>query len=95
MSGYDTGDESNIELIQKIHNHKDFENGNIGHGIGKSNGDIEIAGAESVSKSKSWFNWCKSAQWKSTLGHIGLLISLSIYCGVGGLVSDLNAIKLY
>lgn len=30
----------------------------------------------------------KSLKWKATLNHIGLLLSLSIYCGVGGLVSD-------
>lgn len=29
----------------------------------------------------------KSLKWKATLNHIGLLVSLSIYCGVGGLVS--------
>ncbi|XP_004529768.1 TWiK family of potassium channels protein 7 [Ceratitis capitata] len=28
----------------------------------------------------------KSSKWKSALNHIGLLVSLSIYCGVGGLV---------
>ncbi|XP_067641641.1 TWiK family of potassium channels protein 7 isoform X1 [Eurosta solidaginis] len=28
----------------------------------------------------------KSMKWKSALNHIGLLVSLSIYCGVGGLV---------
>ncbi|XP_030381467.1 TWiK family of potassium channels protein 9 [Scaptodrosophila lebanonensis] len=28
----------------------------------------------------------QSLKWKSALNHIGLLISLSIYCGVGGLI---------
>lgn len=29
----------------------------------------------------------ESVEWKSALNHIGLFISLSIYVGVGGLVS--------
>lgn len=39
--------------------------------------------------SKGW----KSLKIKSALGHIGLLVSLSIYCAVGGIVSTfLNVI---
>lgn len=33
--------------------------------------------------SKAW----KLLQIKAALGHVGLLVSLSIYCAVGGLVS--------
>lgn len=33
--------------------------------------------------SKGW----KSLKIKSALGHIGLLVSLSVYCAVGGIVS--------
>lgn len=29
----------------------------------------------------------KSLKLKSALGHVGLLVSLSIYCAVGGIVS--------
>lgn len=32
---------------------------------------------------KAW----KSLKFKSALGHVGLLVSLSIYCAVGGIVS--------
>lgn len=28
----------------------------------------------------------KSLKWKAALNHIGLLVSLSVYCGVGGWV---------
>lgn len=36
-----------------------------------------------------WATW-KSLKLKAALGHIGLLVSLSIYCAVGGLVSELK-----
>lgn len=32
----------------------------------------------------------KSLKLKAALGHIGLLVSLSIYCAVGGLVSEVE-----
>ena len=46
--------------------------------------DAHVENGESLCKT----SWWKSLKWKSTLNHIGLLVSLSIYCGVGGLVSD-------
>lgn len=36
--------------------------------------------------SKAW----KSLKLKAALGHIGLLVSLSIYCAVGGIVSTIE-----
>ncbi|XP_017482857.1 PREDICTED: uncharacterized protein LOC108371760 [Rhagoletis zephyria] len=43
--------------------------------------------AQPEEKSRGCFKGCwKSSKWKSALNHIGLLVSLSIYCGVGGLV---------
>ncbi|XP_036231959.1 TWiK family of potassium channels protein 7 [Bactrocera oleae] len=37
-------------------------------------------------RTNCWKGCWKSSKWKSALNHIGLLVSLSIYCGVGGLV---------
>ncbi len=34
---------------------------------------------------KAW----KSLKLKGALGHVGLLVSLSIYCAVGGIVSQI------
>uniref|UniRef100_A0A1B0G8B3 Uncharacterized protein n=1 Tax=Glossina morsitans morsitans TaxID=37546 RepID=A0A1B0G8B3_GLOMM len=38
--------------------------------------------SNSLCKSACW----KSLKWKTALNHIGLLVSLSIYCAVGGLL---------
>lgn len=40
--------------------------------------------------SKGW----KSLKLKGALGHVGLLVSLSIYCAVGGIVSVYHKIKI-
>lgn len=48
--------------------------------------DVRVENAESstgLCKPGCW----KSLKWKAALNHIGLLVSLSIYCGVGGMVS--------
>lgn len=92
MSGYDSGDEANTELLQKskinrkvldarIENGTVHTNGITANGVGVGSTDIE---------NKSRWDWWKSLKWKSALNHIGLLISLSIYCGVGGVVSVFN-----
>lgn len=49
--------------------------------------DVRVENAESSSGLCRKGCW-KSLKWKSALNHIGLLVSLSIYCGVGGVVSD-------
>lgn len=43
--------------------------------------------AKAEEHTNCWKGCWKSSKWKSALNHIGLLVSLSIYCGVGGLVS--------
>lgn len=47
--------------------------------------DVHVPEKESFKERfiKSW----KNLKLKSAIGHVGLLISLCIYCGVGGLVS--------
>lgn len=40
--------------------------------------------------SKAW----KSLKLKSAIGHVGLLVSLSIYCAVGGIVSVYRSIRI-
>ncbi|XP_055913542.1 TWiK family of potassium channels protein 9 isoform X2 [Eupeodes corollae] len=69
MLEYDSADEANQELLKKL-KHLDVrvESGENPEGGG------------GVFKKGSW----KLVKWKSALNHIGLLISLSIYCGVGG-----------
>ncbi|XP_018802399.1 PREDICTED: TWiK family of potassium channels protein 7-like [Bactrocera latifrons] len=42
--------------------------------------------AKTEERTNCWKGCWKSRKWKSALNHIGLLVSLSIYCGVGGLV---------
>lgn len=42
-----------------------------------------------------FFNAWKSLKLRSALGHIGLMLSLSVYCVVGGIVSMLNMLLLY
>lgn len=37
----------------------------------------------------------KSLKLRSALGHIGLMVSLSIYCVVGGIVSMSNKLLLF
>ncbi|XP_049311386.1 TWiK family of potassium channels protein 7 isoform X4 [Bactrocera dorsalis] len=42
--------------------------------------------AKTEERTNCWKGCWKSSKWKSALNHIGLLVSLSIYCGVGGLI---------
>lgn len=42
---------------------------------------------------KSRFSQAYKSKIKSALGHIGLLVSLSIYCAVGGIVSKLMSVN--
>lgn len=86
MAGYESGDEANTELIQKNGRKAldaRIENGTV-HGNGISGNGV---GSSTDMDKKSRWDWWKSLKWKSALNHIGLLISLSIYCGVGGVVS--------
>lgn len=48
----------------------------------KIDGDCEKDNLKNRS-TKAW----KSLKLKGALGHVGLLVSLSIYCAVGGIVS--------
>ena len=68
-------DDANTELLEKI-KHLDVRVDNGESGGGTGGGGLCQKGC-----------W-KSLKWKSALNHIGLLVSLSIYCGVGGLVSS-------
>lgn len=75
MVEFDAQDDVNTELLQKL-KHLD---------VRVENG--ESSAGQGLCETSFW----KSLKWKSTLNHIGLLVSLSIYCGVGGLVSDFMA----
>lgn len=72
---YDPQDEANTELLEKL-KHLDRRVEAVENGAGGF-------------CSRSAACW-QSLKWKSALNHIGLLVSLSIYCGVGGLVSIEN-----
>lgn len=50
--------------------------------------DVRVESGEKQNGGLCKPGYWKSLKWKATLNHIGLLLSLSIYCGVGGLVSD-------
>lgn len=69
---YDSQDEANTELLEKL-KHLDRR----AEAVESGNGIC----------SRSSACW-QSLKLKSALNHIGLLVSLSIYCGVGGLVSN-------
>lgn len=80
--GYDSGDEVNTELIQK--NNRKVLDARIENGTVHTNGlATNGVGSPDIVEKSRWH----SLKWKSALSHIGLLISLSIYCGVGGVVS--------
>lgn len=71
---YDSQDEASTELLEKLkHLDRRVEIVEDGAGGGGRGGKTSTA-------------WWQSVKWKSALNHIGLLVSLSIYCGVGGLV---------
>ncbi|KRF94126.1 TWiK family of potassium channels protein 9 isoform X2 [Drosophila mojavensis] len=67
---YDSQDEANAELLEKL-KHLDRR----AEAVESGNGIC----------SRSSACW-QSLKLKSALNHIGLLVSLSIYCGVGGLI---------
>ncbi|XP_053947572.1 TWiK family of potassium channels protein 7-like [Anastrepha ludens] len=68
MAGFDSHDEANTELLEKLKH-------------------LDVRGKPEERKGGRSCKGCwKSSKWKSALNHIGLLISLSIYCGAGGLV---------
>ncbi|EDV99547.1 GH12367 [Drosophila grimshawi] len=69
---YETHDEANTELLEKL-KHLDRRVDAVENGGGL------------WSRNKACW---QSLKWKSALNHIGLLVSLSVYCGVGGLVSS-------
>ncbi|XP_001965460.3 TWiK family of potassium channels protein 7 [Drosophila ananassae] len=71
---YDSQDEASTELLEKLkHLDRRVEIVEDGAGGGGRGGKTSTA-------------WWQSVKWKSALNHIGLLVSLSIYCGVGGLI---------
>lgn len=74
---YDSQDEASTELLEKLKHLDRRVDAAEGGGLAKG-----TAGGR-----RSTACW-QSMKWKSALNHIGLLVSLSIYCGVGGLVSD-------
>lgn len=86
MSGYDSGDEVNTELIQKNKNNRKVLDARIENGTVHTNGKTTDGVGSTDIEIKSRWDWWKSLKWKTALNHIGLLISLSIYCGVGGVV---------
>ncbi|XP_017121473.1 TWiK family of potassium channels protein 7 [Drosophila elegans] len=74
---YDSQDEASTELLEKL-KHLDrrvdaVEGGGVAKGASGGRGRRGLA-------------FWQSVKWKSALNHIGLLVSLSIYCGVGGLI---------
>ncbi|KAH8303350.1 hypothetical protein KR059_008701 [Drosophila kikkawai] len=69
---YDSQDEASTELLEKL-KHLDRRV------------DAAEAGGMAGGRRRNTACW-QSVKWKSALNHIGLLVSLSIYCGVGGLI---------
>ncbi|BFG00701.1 TWiK family of potassium channels protein 7 [Drosophila madeirensis] len=69
---YDSQDEASTELLEKLKHLDRRVDAAEGGGTGGLCGR----------RSSCW----QSMRWKSALNHIGLLVSLSIYCGVGGLI---------
>ncbi|XP_034484740.1 TWiK family of potassium channels protein 7 [Drosophila innubila] len=67
---YDSQDEANTELLEKLKH------------LDRRVEAVESGGGLCSRSSACW----QSLKWKSALNHIGLLVSLSIYCGVGGLI---------
>uniref|UniRef100_A0A1A9VBQ7 Uncharacterized protein n=1 Tax=Glossina austeni TaxID=7395 RepID=A0A1A9VBQ7_GLOAU len=51
--------------------------------------DLDVR-VDSAKANKCFYlkNCWKSLKLRSTLNHIGLLVGLSVYCGVGGMVSN-------
>ncbi|KAH8238210.1 hypothetical protein KR032_001218 [Drosophila birchii] len=72
MKEYDSQDEASTELLEKL-KHLDRRV------------DAAEAGGMAGGRRRNTACW-QSVKWKSALNHIGLLVSLSIYCGVGGLI---------
>ncbi|XP_036676428.2 TWiK family of potassium channels protein 7 [Drosophila suzukii] len=72
---YDSQDEASTELLEKLKHLDRRVDAAEGGGVAKG-----AAGGR-----RSTACW-QSVKWKSALNHIGLLVSLSIYCGVGGLI---------
>lgn len=68
---YDSQDEASSELLEKL-KHLDRR--------------VDAAEAGGVAGGRRSTACWQSVKWKSAFNHIGLLVSLSIYCGVGGLV---------
>ncbi|EDV46046.1 TWiK family of potassium channels protein 7 [Drosophila erecta] len=73
---YDSQDEASTELLEKLKHLDRRVDAAEGGGVAKG------AGGGRRSSTACWH----SVKWKSALNHIGLLVSLSIYCGVGGLI---------
>uniref|UniRef100_A0A1I8P8D3 Uncharacterized protein n=1 Tax=Stomoxys calcitrans TaxID=35570 RepID=A0A1I8P8D3_STOCA len=69
MVEFDSADEANTELLQKL-----------------KHLDVRVESAERKDGGLCQNGCWKSLKWKATLNHIGLLVSLSLYCGVGGLI---------
>ncbi|XP_017085077.1 TWiK family of potassium channels protein 7 isoform X2 [Drosophila eugracilis] len=72
---YDSQDEASTELLEKLKHLDRRVDAVEGGGVAKG-------GAGGRRSTACW----QSVKWKSALNHIGLLVSLSIYCGVGGLI---------
>lgn len=49
---------------------------------------IDVITQEEPIKNR-WGRLWQSLKFRSALGHVGLFVSLSIYCAVGGIVSEL------
>ncbi|XP_017011109.1 TWiK family of potassium channels protein 7 [Drosophila takahashii] len=75
---YDSQDEASTELLEKLKHLDRRVDAAEGGGVAK--------GAAGGRRSPAGFACWQSVKWKSALNHIGLLVSLSIYCGVGGLI---------
>lgn len=71
MSEEEDANDANQELLQQLK---------------KIDGECEKECEKESFKDRFSKGW-KSLKIKSALGHIGLLVSLSIYCAVGGIVS--------
>lgn len=56
--------------------------------------DVDSNGGKEPPFRKRLASACKALKLKAALGHVGLLVSLSIYCAVGGLVSCLYFWKM-
>lgn len=79
MVEFDATDDANAELLNKL-KHLDVRVESV-----------ETNNNNGICRKSFW----KSLKLRAALNHIGLLVGLSVYCGVGGMVSRQQKISMY